>query len=188
MSRVHMWCRLIFNQGAKLMELFESVVGWMVAMVSFVIWALFLPQIKLLYRVKDSQSLSLLTVYGSLAVQTLIFTRALLKSDFKLALLQSTSMFFLGIIICMAHYYRRYPGGRKGHKERTEWPLLAAHRPRTVRPCRAVYVYIFISNSNSLQLWMKRIFYSCPPGGGSRRRGRSWWHCRWSRKVRELRD
>ena len=94
------------------MDLFQSIVSWLVASASLVVWALFLPQIRLLHKVKEARSLSLMTIYGSFTIQSLIFLHALLGNDYKLAFLQSTSMLFLGIVIFMIHYYRMYPGGR----------------------------------------------------------------------------
>lgn len=78
----------------------------------FITWVLFLPQIRLLYTAKRSDTLSLGTVYGSFSVQTLVFIQALLKGNWQLAFLQGTSMFFLVIVIIMVHWYRRWPGGR----------------------------------------------------------------------------
>ena len=90
----------------------EQVIGWLIVGASFCVWMLFLPQIKLLYEVKKAESLSLVTVYGSLGIQTLIFLQAILKFNYQLAFLQSMSMTSLVVVIVMVHYYRKVPGGR----------------------------------------------------------------------------
>lgn len=95
------------------MEALREVVAWLVAASAFIVWLLFLPQIRIMYKVKRADSISLGTVGGSFSIQSLIFMHAILNYDYRLAFLQSTSMFFLCIVIIMIIYYRKFPEGRK---------------------------------------------------------------------------
>lgn len=94
------------------MEFFKSAVDALVALSGFVSWTIFLPQIRLLLRVKKSDNLSFGTVWGSLALQSLIITQSLLKGNWPLAFMISVNATALGCLIFLIYYYRKFPGGK----------------------------------------------------------------------------
>lgn len=95
------------------METIKEVVSWLVAVSGLFMPILFAPQIRLLYREKVSNSLSLSTVWGSVIIQGFVALDAYFKDNDKLMFLQIVSMICLCIIIIQAIYYRQYPGGRR---------------------------------------------------------------------------
>ena len=95
------------------METFRTVVSWLVAGIGLVGWTVFVPQIRLLLKEKEAKSISLGLIWGSFAMQTLMFTHALLQNDWHLAFAMFTSLSCLVIVLALIYYYRKYPGGRK---------------------------------------------------------------------------
>jgi uncharacterized protein with PQ loop repeat len=94
------------------MEIFKYVVSWLVAFSGFFIPLLFYPQIRLLYKEKLSNSLSLGMIWGSFLIQACVAIDAFFNENYKLMFLQLVSLVCLTIIISQAHYYRAFPGGR----------------------------------------------------------------------------
>lgn len=62
------------------MDIFREVVALLVAAIGLVGWIVFLPQIRLLYEMKRAESVSLLFVWGSLAMQAVILVHILLQT------------------------------------------------------------------------------------------------------------
>ncbi|MCA9358047.1 hypothetical protein KC902_02175 [Candidatus Kaiserbacteria bacterium] len=89
-----------------------QVVDWLVATAELFTWLLFLPQIRLLIKVKDSKSISLGMTWGSWILQVLILTQSILHQTWTLAFTMGMSVFFLSITIVCIHYYRIHPGGK----------------------------------------------------------------------------
>ena len=85
---------------------------WLVATAGLFTWLLFLPQIKLLIKVKDSKSISLAMTWGSWVLQIFILTQSVLHQNWTLAFTMGISVSFLSITIGCIHYYRKYPGGK----------------------------------------------------------------------------
>ena len=80
------------------MDAFKEMVAWLVAFSGLFVPLLFAPQIRLLYKEKVSNSLSLGTVWGSFIIQGLVALDAFFKSNDKLVFLQLVSMTCLVII------------------------------------------------------------------------------------------
>lgn len=95
--------------NSELVQVFD----WLVATAGLFTWMLFLPQIKLLIKVKDSRSISLGMTWGSWGLQILILIQSLLHQNWSLTFTMSISVFFLSITNGCIHYYRKYPGGKK---------------------------------------------------------------------------
>lgn len=95
------------------MDTIGEFVAWLVIATGFVGWAVFIPQIRLLLKVKESRSISLGMAWGSFGLQATILTHALLKSDWPLVFSIGTSILFLSYLLCLIHYYRWLPGGRR---------------------------------------------------------------------------
>lgn len=94
------------------MESIKEVTDWLVALSGLFMPILFIPQIKLLIETKESYSLSLFTIFGSLVTQTLIILQALFKVNYQLAFVQIISISCMLVIAATVVYYRRWPGGR----------------------------------------------------------------------------
>ncbi len=94
------------------MDLFRMVVDVLVVLSGFVSGAVFIPQIRLLFQTKKSDNLSLGTVWGSFLLQSLIITQAVLKENWSLAFMMTMNGVFLGYVIFLIYYYRRFPGGK----------------------------------------------------------------------------
>ena len=80
---------------------------------SYLTWSLYLPQMKRLSRVKDSRPFSLLSIFGSYALNVLVCANAFLNENRQLFFLQLTIIAFQSLLISMIVYYRRRPGGRR---------------------------------------------------------------------------
>ena len=95
------------------MDTFREIVAWLVAMIGFVSWIIFLPQIRLLIKVKTADSISLLLIWGSIVMQTTILLHILIQEviDWKLSIVFFTSVVCLSILLVLIYYYRRWPGG-----------------------------------------------------------------------------
>jgi len=85
----------------------------MVVGVGFVGWLIFLPQIKLLFKNKEAQSISLGLIWGSLGMQATILTHTILKKDWPLVFAITMNYICLIVVLILIYYYRKYPGGRK---------------------------------------------------------------------------
>ncbi len=94
------------------MESIKEMTDWLVGVSGLFMPILFIPQIKLLVETKESYSLSLLTIFGSLVIQTLIILQALFKVNYQLAFVQIISIGCMLVIAVTVLYYRRWPGGR----------------------------------------------------------------------------
>ncbi len=90
---------------------FIEVIDWLVGISGLFTWLLFVPQIKLLLTVKDSQSISLLMIWGSWILQVLVLIQSILHETWSLAFTMGVSVLFLTITNCFVWYYRRFPGG-----------------------------------------------------------------------------
>lgn len=91
---------------------FVEAVDLSVAILGFFTWALFVPQIKLLIKEKNSRSISLGMTWGSWAIQALILIQSVLHQNWSLVLTMGISVIFLTITNALIHYYRVFPGGR----------------------------------------------------------------------------
>ena len=91
----------------------KLIMDSLVVLSGFVIWLLFIPQIKLLISVKESKSNSLWASGLSWGLQVLILFQAILYANWSLVFAMGASVFFLTILILVILYYRRFPGGRK---------------------------------------------------------------------------
>ncbi len=96
------------------MEIFREVIAWLVAGIGVVGWTIFLPQIKLLIRVKTADSISLLLIWGSFAMQVIVLIHILIQEeiDWKLSIIYFTSIACHTVILALIYYYRRWPGGK----------------------------------------------------------------------------
>lgn len=91
----------------------KLLVAYLVASSAFVSWMIFLPQFRLLKKVKDSRSISTGTVWGSLTLQLLILTNSIFKHNWQLTMALCTTITCLVIMLPMIYYYRKWPGGRQ---------------------------------------------------------------------------
>lgn len=96
------------------MDVLREIVGWVVMIIGFGVWVVFLPQISLLYKVKEAKSISLLLIMGSFAMQAIILFHIAIQVeiDWNLAMVYITSLISLIILLGQIYYYRRFPGGR----------------------------------------------------------------------------
>lgn len=96
------------------MDIFREVVAWLVATIGLVGWFVFLPQIRLLYKTKQAESFSLLSMWASFAMTITILVHILLQRsiDWKLSITYFTGMALSIAFLSLVHYYRRWPGGR----------------------------------------------------------------------------
>lgn len=74
-------------------------VDGLVVVAGFVGWIVFVPQIRLLWRVKKSDTISLGMVWGSFALQTVLFIQGLMKENWPLVFVMSTSLICLCITL-----------------------------------------------------------------------------------------
>ena len=128
-----------------------EVVDWLVVMAGFFTWVLFVPQIRLLLKEQDSRSISLVTVGGSLVLQSLIFIQSILKENWPLAFAMGTSVICLIIIVLMICYYRKYPRGGVIYSRTTR-----------IRICGLFFTYDFSSDPTENRTpisWMRTM---CP--------------------------
>lgn len=89
-----------------------EVINWFVGISGLFTWILFVPQIRLLLKVKRSDSISLGMTWGSFALQALILIQSLLIQNWYLSFTMGISVLCLLITNIFIHYYRKYPGGR----------------------------------------------------------------------------
>lgn len=94
------------------MEVFGQVIAWLVVGVGLFGWLVFLPQIRLLLRVKEANSISLGLVWGSFGMQAIILVHAILQKDWHLTFAVGTSLACLAFTLFLIYYYRKWPGGR----------------------------------------------------------------------------
>lgn len=88
------------------------VVDFLVALSGLIVWIVFIPQLKLLYTVKESKSNSIWTSALTFLLQFLILIQADLNKNWTLAFTSSVSVFFVGVTLIFILYYRKFPGGR----------------------------------------------------------------------------
>ena len=96
----------------KKMEQFREIVSWLVMGIGFVGWTVFIPQIRLLVKTKESKSISLGLIWGSFSMQAIMLTHTLLNKDFAMSFALGTSLICLSIIVVLIYYYRKWPSGR----------------------------------------------------------------------------
>ncbi len=96
------------------MELVREIVGLLVIAIGLVEWVVFLPQIRVLYKVKKAEEFSLLTLWASLVMQAIILTHILLQPtvDWKISITYFTGIICFVVFLALVHYYRCWPGGR----------------------------------------------------------------------------
>lgn len=94
------------------MEALSRIIDILVVVSGFFIWILFVPQIRLLLREKESKTNSLILLCGSWAIQALILAQVALRANWPLLFIQAMSFIGVSITLYLVHYYRRYPGGR----------------------------------------------------------------------------
>ena len=91
---------------------FAKIVSILVVVVGFTSWIVFLPQIKLLLKLREATSISLGLVWGSSIMQLIMIVHAIIGKDWPLVFALSTSLMCLLIIVVLIYYYRKFPGGR----------------------------------------------------------------------------
>ena len=74
---------------------------------------LFVPQIRILLKQKNSEGISLLLLNGSFWFQFWGILDVINLGSTPHIFMYAISMFFLGITICLTVYYRIFPGGKK---------------------------------------------------------------------------
>ena len=96
------------------MDTFREIIGWLVAGSGFVCWVAFVPQIRLLVKIKRSESNSLGLMWISFVMQviTLLYLLIQPKIDWRLVSVYTMSLIGLIVITVLIYYYRRFPGGR----------------------------------------------------------------------------
>lgn len=94
------------------METFSQVIAWLVVGTGFFGWLVFIPQIRLLLKVKESRSISLGLSWGTFGMQAIILMHAILQKDWHLTFAVGTSLTCLAIMLSLIHYYRKWPGGK----------------------------------------------------------------------------
>jgi uncharacterized protein with PQ loop repeat len=94
------------GKGRRAMEFLIKLVDGAVYVASLLVWAVFIPQIRLLRRTKKSDGLSISTVWGSFTVQSLIWLQSLLKHNWPVFVVMSMSIVCLAIILVLAYRYR----------------------------------------------------------------------------------
>ncbi len=93
------------------MKKFEMIVDGLVVVAGFIGWIVFLPQIELLWEMKKADTISLGMVWGSFALQAILFIQGILKKNWPVVFMMSTSLICLCIILVLIYYYRQWPGG-----------------------------------------------------------------------------
>ena len=94
------------------MELLRTVIDILMICIGLGSWVMFLPQIRLLWKVKEAKSITLWLVWGSFASQVVVLIHSLLQRDLLLTFAMATSLICLVIVLVMIYYYRKWPGGR----------------------------------------------------------------------------
>ncbi|TSC68847.1 MAG: hypothetical protein G01um101456_457 [Parcubacteria group bacterium Gr01-1014_56] len=94
------------------LDAIKQTVDLLVWFNGFVVWIVFIPQMKLLFSVKDSKSISLWTASLSWFLQVIILLQAFLYENWPLVFSMGISLLFLTLLIGIIYYYRRFPGGR----------------------------------------------------------------------------
>lgn len=84
----------------------ETIVDALVFLAGFVAWAVYLPQIRLLLKVKKSDTISLGLVGGSWVLQTLLFLQSIIKENWSLTFMMGLSLLALSCVIWLVSYYR----------------------------------------------------------------------------------
>lgn len=97
------------------MDIFREIMAWLVATIGLVGWTVFIPQIRLLIKIKKADSISLLLIWGSFAMQSTILTHILIQEiiDWKLSTVFFTSIACQFVILILIYHYRRWPGDKK---------------------------------------------------------------------------
>ncbi len=93
-------------------EVFRNVVNWLIAASGLFMWVIFIPQYRLLLKVKDSKSISFATNGMSWVLQALIVIQAMIYRNWSLLFVTGVSLFCLSILCVMILYYRKFPGGK----------------------------------------------------------------------------
>jgi len=94
------------------MKKFEMIVDGLVVVAGFIGWIVFLPQIELLWEMKKADTISLGMVWGSFALQAILFIQGILKKNWPVVFMMSTSLICLCITLFLIYRYRRWPGGQ----------------------------------------------------------------------------
>lgn len=81
----------------------EIFVDGLVVVAGFVGWIVFVPQIRLLLQMKKSDTISLGMVWGSFALQAAIFIQGILKKNWPLVFVMSTSLICLCIVLFLIY-------------------------------------------------------------------------------------
>lgn len=94
------------------METFVAIIDTLVVVAGFLIWLLFIPQIRLLLRERQSRTNSIYLTGGSFLLQSLLLTQVVLYQNWPLAFVQTMSLTGVTVMLALILYYRRFPGGR----------------------------------------------------------------------------
>lgn len=96
------------------MDIFREVVAWIVVAIAFLGWISYLPQIKLLLKVKESKSVSLGLMWSGVGMQGMVLIHLLLqpKIDGKLVWVYITNLVCMFVVLYLIYRYRRWPGGK----------------------------------------------------------------------------
>jgi len=89
-----------------------SLFDTLVLISGFFVGVIFIPQIRLLLKVKESTSLSAGSLWLTWILQTVVLIQILLHANYQLAFMQSVSLAGVSIELILLYYYRVYPGGR----------------------------------------------------------------------------
>jgi len=100
------------------MEIFREIVGLLVIIIGPLGAVVFLPQIRVLYKVKKAESFSLLTLWVSFVMQAVILVHVLIQPviDWRLSVTYFTAIACFIVFLVFIYYYRRWPGGRDRHE------------------------------------------------------------------------
>ncbi len=85
----------------------EYIIDFIFAIALFINAVLFIPQIIMLYRAKDSKELSLLTFGGFNLIQLFIFLHGYIHKDYLLMLGYLLSLISCGTVTFMILWYRK---------------------------------------------------------------------------------
>src|SRR3989338_8633925 len=94
------------------MDIFKEIINWLVVGTGLFGWLVFLPQIRLFLKVKESRSNSLGLLWGSVVIQVIILFHVILENDWQLTFAYVINLFFVGLLLFLTYYYRWWPGGR----------------------------------------------------------------------------
>ena len=96
------------------MELFRTIISWLVVLIGLTSWSAFIPQIMLLLKTKEAKSASVCFFWISIGMQIIVLTYLMIQLiiDWKLVLGYIPCIICQVVIISLTYYYRKWPSGR----------------------------------------------------------------------------